>query len=131
MPVFKIYIFAGKFDSTEEARRYSEPQWEPEPDDSISTAEYEEWEDRNPSLQLTQNVDAYLDNDFIETISICFQYLSDIKMCDADIQKVKQCIQGENVFVLVYEQAFDCSGLKSDPISNSFLRYCGQYQCEL
>ena len=62
-----VYIFAGSFENIEEACLCSEPQREPEQDDSVSDEEYIEWEERNPTRKFKNNVNSYLDENFIET----------------------------------------------------------------
>ena len=123
-----VYVFSGKFENIEAACLYSQPQWEPEPDESVSDEEYAAWEDRNPSHELLKNIDSYLDEDFIETVDLDFQYLSNIGVSASDIAHIKENIGGANVLVLVYEQALGGLPLKEEPVSNSSLNYCGQFK---
>ena len=134
----KVYVFSGKFESREHACLYSEPQWEPEPDESVSDEEYEAWEDRNPTHQLEQNLDSYLlDEDAIETIDDMeclnrYDYLCGMLTDKSDINSIKDKSTGDsNILVLVFEDALGGFGLKSDPVSTDELIYCGSYQCEI
>ncbi|TCK08657.1 hypothetical protein [Marinobacterium mangrovicola] len=126
-----VYVFSGEFEDIDAACLYSQPQWEPEPDESVSDEEYAAWEDRNPSHQLRKNIDSYLDEDFIETVDLDFQYLSSIGVAASDIAHIKENIVGANVLVLVYEQALGGFSLKEKPVSNSSLTYCGQFNFKL
>ncbi|WP_130537522.1 hypothetical protein [Thiomicrorhabdus indica] len=123
-----VYVFSGEFENIEAACLYSQPQWEPEPDESVSDEEYAAWEDRNPSHELLKNIDSYLDEDFIETVDLDFQYLSNIGVAASDIAHIKENVGGANVFVLIYGQALGGFPLKETPVSNSSLTYCGQFK---
>ena len=126
-----VYIFAGHFKDREEACSYSESQWEPEPDQSVSDEEYSEWEDRNPTHKLKKNISSYLDEDFIETVEVDYQYLSNFNLGEENIAKVKVLANEANYFVLVFNDALDGFKLESQPESNSILTYCGHYECTL
>lgn len=110
---------------------YSQAQWEPEPNESVSDEEYSEWEERNPTHELRENIPCFLDEDFIETVAMSFQYLSDIGMSEPDIAKVLNKANESNVLVLVYESALGGFNLESEPISNSNFFYCDHYKCKL
>ncbi len=126
-----VYVFSGEFDDIESACLYSQPQWEPEPDESVSDEEYTAWEDRNPSHDLLGNIDSYLDEDFIETVDLDFKYLSSKGASDSDIANIRGNAGRSNVLILVYEQALGGFPLKKTPVSNSSLTYCGQFHCKL
>jgi len=123
-----VYVFCGKFEDRETAYLYSEKQWEPEPDESVSDQEYELWEQRNPTHKLKQNIDSYLDTDFIETVAIDFNYLSQY-LCNESIERIKTFINNANILVLVFEDALGGFVLKHEPVSNDQLTYCGKYHC--
>jgi hypothetical protein len=124
----KIYIFAGEFKDRADACLYSEPQWEPEPNNSVPDEEYMAWEDRNPVHRLEENVGTYLDSDFIETVDLNYDYLSSLNISDEDIRKISKTIKPEyNYFVLVFEDALGDRELKNPPVSNETLKYCGQF----
>ena len=125
----KIYVFAGEFKDRTEACVYSEPQWEPEPDDSVSDEEYLAWENRNPVHKLKDNLDTYLDSDFIETVTLDYDYLSSLNISYKDIEKIRETISPKfNYMVLVFEDALGGLELNSSPTSTEFLHYCGRYE---
>lgn len=127
-----VFIFAGEFKDRAEACLYSEPQWEPEPDSSASNEEYEAWENRNPVHRLQENIDAYLDSDFIETVDLNYAYLSSLRVSSEDIDKIKARVKPHfNYFILVFKDALDASNPGIEPVSNRVLEYCGQYECLL
>ncbi len=124
-----VHVFAGEFDSVEEACQYTEEQWEPEPDKSASDEEYSAWEDRNPIWQLRADLDVdYLDGDFIETIDgkDRIEYLERMLTSDEDRQSVRQAImKEENILVLIFDAAF--GGFDARVSSTPRLRYVGAY----
>ena len=130
-----VFVFSGQFASIEEACLYSEPQWEPEPDENASDEAYAAWEDRNPTHQLKRNINHYLDNDFIETIGDIsemsrHQYLRSMLKNKSDIDEIKAVEPANSsIFVLVFREAFDGFELKEPPISTEELTYCGEYAC--
>ena len=127
----KVYVFAGKFENRDEACLYSQPQWEPEPEETVSDEEYAEWEDRNPIHKLKDSICQYLDEDFIETVDLSFSYLTGIGVLESKIDEIRMKVGDANYFVLVYRQAMygDESGIK--PISNATLKFCGVYDCSI
>ena len=132
----KVYVFSGKFASRIEACLYSQPQWEPEPDESVSDEEYEEWEDRNPVTRLKENIDSYLDEDFIETIESSdslsrHKYLSSMLKEASSLGTIEAAEpDGANIFVLIYEDALGGFDLKKEPTSTKELSYCGVFDCK-
>jgi hypothetical protein len=126
-----VYIFAGCFQNRDQACLYSEPQWEPKPDDDVDEIN-EAWEDNNPRHSLKQNIDAYLDSDFIETVDLDYEYLNSFQISSTDIESIQNLLNDKvNIFVLVFEAALDGFDLENQPITNSVLTYCGNYNCEL
>jgi len=132
----KVYVFSGKFSSRDEACKYSQPQWLPEPDESASDEEYEEWEDNNPSCQLKRNIDSYLDEDFIETIESSdsmerHSYLSAMLKDSSNIEIIQAAEpEDANIFVLIFEDALGGFELKAEPVSTKELSYCGCFDCK-
>lgn len=125
----KVFVFAGEFKSREDACLYSEPQWEPEPDESVSDEEYMEWEERNPVHGLKDNINTHLDSDYIETVDLNYGYLSSLNVKDEDINKLRETILPNfNYMVLVFEDALGGFELDATPCSNRFLKYCGRYE---
>ena len=125
-----LHVFSGNFSSGEEARAYSEEQWEqPAPDDSWSDEAYAAWEDRNPTWTLDDDLDVeYMDSDFIETIrgGDRLEYLETQLADSNDGSKLRGLIPVEdNTLVLIMSAAFD--GKKVSLSSTPKLRYHGQY----
>ena len=126
-----VYIFSGYFNSREDACLYSEPQWLLEPDETASDEEYYEWENQNPKHQLRKNIDIRMDTDFIETVAKDYEYLFELKISNYQLNEIREKSINSNYLVLVYEQAFGSIQCLPQPVSNSFLIYCGKYQCFL
>lgn len=128
----RVYVFSGHFDSREAACLYSEPQWPPEPVGDVSDEVYQQWEDAGSKHRLKDNIDGYLDSDFIETVDLDYSYLSALKISGADIEAIENMVSDQcNIFVLVFEEALDGFELESTPVTNSVLKYCGHYACEI
>lgn len=132
-----VFVFSGQFSSRAEACLYSEPQWEPEPDENATNEDYAAWEDRNPTHQLKRNINHYLDHDFIETIDDMnemsrHQYLEALLKHKNDIETIKAVEpHASNILVLVFREAFDGLDLNVPPTSTEELTYCGEYLCFL
>ena len=133
----RVHIFSGEFANREAACEYSEAQWEPEPDESVSAEEYREWEDRNPTWQMKSDLGGlYLDSDFIETIGIddgdWYRYLSQyLTEPDAAARVLGGIDPRANFLVLIFEEALGDYPLKSPLKSTAKLAYCGEHACQL
>jgi hypothetical protein len=123
----KLHVFAGAFPSRDEACVHSEPQWEPEPDDSVSEEEYSAWEDRNPVWGLRDDLGIGLDSDFIETIDgdQRYDYLAGYLVDDADLDAVRAAAGDSNILVLIFPDALH--DRKARLKSTSRLTYCGAF----
>lgn len=66
---YPFHLFGAVFTDDAEAQRYAFEQWEPEPSESASDAEYSAWEDRNPTWRLAQELEFYIDSDFVELLA--------------------------------------------------------------
>ncbi len=126
-----VYIFSGSFKNIHEASLYSVPQWQPEPDESVSDEEYLEWEERNPTHKLQDHIDSSLDEDFIETVKVDYSYLDCLSISNECQAKIKRVTKNDTFWVLVFENALSDFKLKQKPTSNSVLHYCGEYTCGL
>lgn len=127
-----VHVFVGRFADRQDACAYTEPQWEPEPDDSVSDEEYEEWEERNPSWKLRDHLGPeYLTPDFIETITDAdrFDYLARLVGDSAAAARLKEEAGAANTLVLVFSGAF---GERPPKVrSTPFLTYLGEFACDL
>lgn len=61
-----FHLFGANFATESEAQKFVFEQWEPEPPESASEAEYVSWEDRNPTWRLAEELGFYMDSDFVE-----------------------------------------------------------------
>lgn len=61
-----VHLFGANFATEAEAQKFVFEQWEPEPPESASEADYVSWEDRNPSWRLAEDLGFYMDSDFVE-----------------------------------------------------------------
>jgi len=127
-----VHVFAGTFESREEAVLYTEPQWEPEPAEDVSDERYREWEDRNPIWGMRTDLDVYLDSDFIETIDgpDRYTYLQGMLVDGAEIQSIRERAPASaNMLVLIFHQAL--GGFPALMSSTPRLTYCGEWACSL
>ncbi len=128
-----VHVFVGAFASRDDACTYTEAQWEPEPDDSVSDEAYRAWVDRNPSWQMRSDLgDPYLDSDFIETIDgpDRFDYLAGLLTEPDAIERIREYVShSDNVVVLVFAEAL--GGFAGIMKSTPRLKYCGQFACQL
>ena len=124
-----LHVFSGSFSSDEEARKYSEAQWEvPAPDDSWSDEAYSDWEDRNPSWALRDDLNVYLASDFIETIfgEEKNDYLVGQLAKDADRVRIREEIPASaNTLVLIMSEAL--GGFSGTLRATPTLRYHGEF----
>jgi len=63
-----FHLFGANFATEAEAKKFVCEQWEPEPPESASEAEYVSWEERNPTWRLAEELGFYMDSDFVELI---------------------------------------------------------------
>ena len=61
-----FHLFGATFSTEAEAQQFVFEQWEPAPPDSASESEYLAWEDRNPTWRLSEELEFYMDSDFVE-----------------------------------------------------------------
>lgn len=61
-----FHLFGANFATESDAQKFVFEQWEPEPPESTSEAEYISWEDRNPTWRLAEELGFYMDSDFVE-----------------------------------------------------------------
>ncbi|HEY1067310.1 MAG TPA: hypothetical protein VGE52_14410 [Pirellulales bacterium] len=127
-----VHVFVGRLASRAEACLYTEQQWEPEPDESASDEEYEEWEDRNPTWMLKEDLNPpYLSPDFIETITTAdrFAYLGRLLTDPQGIEQIEAQGRGSNTLVLIFSGAF--AEFPAVMRSTPTLRYLGEFGCDL
>jgi hypothetical protein len=133
----RVHVFTGEFAHREAACEYSEAQWEPEPDESISDEEYRRWEDRNPTWQMKSDLGGlYLDSDFIETVMSdevdWYKYLGGyLTEPDAAARVLGGIDPRANTLVSIFEEALGGHPLNSPMKSTAKLAYCGYFACKL
>lgn len=134
---YAFHLFAGRFADDQQAQGFAFEQWEPEPDASASNAEYQAWEERNPSWRLEQELGFYMDSDFIELVSSqdCPQYLESLIRDDAQKQRLRSRVEpGHSHFIIVAQQSIygdrqsTTSGApQRQPSSTATLDYLGEF----
>jgi hypothetical protein len=127
-----VHVFAGHFDNRESACAYTEAQWESEPGAEATDEEYAAWEERNPVWLMKDELNAYLDSDFIETIfgEGRYEYLGQrLTQPDALANIRKLAGEESNTLVLIFFEAL--GGFSAEMKSTSKLQYCGQFACRL
>ena len=131
-----VYVYAGGFRDREDACAYALDQWEPKPPPTATEAEYEAWEDRNPTWQMRSDLgEAYLDHDFIEVIDDMehlsrYDYLrSMLKNADDIAGILSSAGPDTNILVLIFKEAL--GGFEAQMRSTPRLTYCGEFPCTL
>lgn len=112
----KFHLFAGKFASEEEARAYSLPQWEPEPDSDVSDAEYRAWELRNPSWKLAEDLGVPLEEDFVQVSRQIETVVHETR--NDELHKLSK-LKPFDTFILVFADAYDCSDAHFEKIART------------
>jgi hypothetical protein len=127
-----VHVFVGSFENRDVACEYTEPQWEPEPDENATDQEYKAWEDRNPSWQMSSNLGVYLDPDFVETLHADdgFDFLAAILTEESALDRIR-AISGDQDDFLVLIFSVALGGFPAEMKSTPRLRYCGQFACDL
>ncbi|NMZ49509.1 hypothetical protein [Pseudomonas poae] len=74
-----FHLFGANFATEAEAKRFVCEQWEPEPPESASEAEYVSWEERNPTWRLAEELGFYMDSDFVELIGTTEDVIAQIR----------------------------------------------------
>lgn len=74
-----FHLFGATFAGDAEARLYVFEQWEPEPPENASEAEYDAWDDRNPTWRLAEELEFYMDSDFVELADTPYNVTSQIR----------------------------------------------------
>ncbi|CRM23547.1 MULTISPECIES: hypothetical protein [Pseudomonas] len=74
-----FHLFGANFATEAEAKKFVCEQWEPEPPESASEAEYVSWEERNPTWRLAEELGFYMDSDFVELIGTTEDVIAQIR----------------------------------------------------
>lgn len=123
----KLHVFAGSFDSRADACLNTQEQWEPEPGEEVSDAEFAAWEDRNPTWGLSDELGIGLDSDFVETIDDenRFEYLRDYLISPSDLDMIRAAAGESNILVLIFPDALHEPDSRF--VSTSKMKYCGSF----
>jgi hypothetical protein len=127
-----VHVFVGRFEGEEEACAYTQAQFEPEPDESAGDDDYAEWEDREPTWLMKDDLGIdYLDSDFIETITEAerYDYLGKLLVNGEDLKRILAADPAANTLVLIFHEAL--GGFAAEMKSTAKLTYCGEYAADL
>ena len=129
-----VHVFVASFPTSGDAQTYTQELWESEPDSSVSDEEYADWEDRNPTWKMRDELGiTFLDSDFIEIVwgsagsqdRADWTYLaSQIDSEGADACKAMAPI-GSNTLILILEGATGRFPFQFR--STSTLFHCGKF----
>lgn len=130
---YPFHLFAATFESETHARQFAFEQWQPEPAASASAAEFAAWEERNPSWQLAQELELFMDSDFVE-LDESLDYVQSLMADEA--QKAQLCSRSLaefSHFIIVGDNAIygdrrsaDQANLRQ-PQSTATLTYLGHF----
>ncbi|MGE8392411.1 hypothetical protein HFV04_023940 [Pseudomonas sp. BIGb0427] len=130
---YPFHLFAATFESETHARQFAFEQWQPEPPASASAAEFAAWEDRNPSWQLAQELELFMDSDFVE-LDASLDYVQSLMADEA--QKAQLCSRSLDAFshfIIVGDNAIYGDRRSADhsrsrqPQSTATLTYLGHF----
>lgn len=127
-----VHIFRGDFGGVENARRYTQESWQPEPPETATDEEYSEWENNNPRWAMRDDLGLSLDSDFIETIESegAVDYLKTMLAPQVvDDELASHITAPADTLVLIFREAI--SGDDAAVESCGPLSYLGQFACKL
>ena len=125
-----VHIFIGEFNDRQEALSYTQEYWHPEPADSVSDKEYEEWENNNPKWLMRDDLNCFLDADFIETITDAnkFSYLKSIVKEPEKVKNLESNLQStKSTLILIFDKAIGTENVKMK--STNRIDYKGEFKC--
>lgn len=125
-----VHIFVGEFENREDATCYTQGKWEPEPDDSATDEEYNEWEERNPIWQMRDDLNCYLDSDFIETITDEFklEYFNGLVKNESTTSQYSELLSSQkSALILIFDLALHESEKNIEMKSTDRMKYIGKY----
>jgi len=128
-----VHVFVGTFRDRDEACRYSQENWEPEPPAPATEQELLDWDQRNPVWPMRSDLGiAYLDPDCIETIDGAdrYDYLNRMLKHRGAIDRIRQTAGSQaNILVLIFKEAL--GGFDARCQSTPRLTYCGEFPCTI
>lgn len=129
-----VHIFVGEFENRQDATSYTQGRREPEPDDSATDEEYSKWEERNPIWQMRDDLNCYLDSDFIETITDEFklEYFGDLVKNDSLTSQYSELLNSQkSVLILIFDLALHESEKNIEMKSTQKMEYVGKFPTEI
>ncbi|MDD1015065.1 hypothetical protein [Pseudomonas rubra] len=130
---YPFHLFAATFQSEDQARQFAFEQWQPEPPEDASPAQYTAWENNNPSWLLVQELEFFLDSDFVE-LDESLAYVQSLVASEA--QKALLCsrsLEAFSHFIIVGDNAINGDRRAPDhaplrqPQSTTTLTYLGHF----
>ncbi|MGC5703363.1 hypothetical protein J4P02_24500 [Pseudomonas sp. NFXW11] len=134
---FAFHLFAARFPDQAAAELFAFEQWQPQPAEDASEAEFSAWEACNPSWCLKQELEYYMDSDFVELIGSQEypDYLESLIRSEAEKQQLQARIDaGYSHFILVGSESIygdrrtdDPGPVQRKPCSTATLDYLGEF----
>ncbi|MBF4211059.1 hypothetical protein [Pseudomonas donghuensis] len=130
---YPFHLFAATFESEAHAQLFAFEQWQPEPSAEASADEYQAWEARNPTWRLAQELEFFMDSDFVE-LDESLEYVQSLVANEA--QKALLCsrsLDGFSHFIIVGDNAIygdrrsPGGSHPRQPQSTAILTYLGHF----
>ncbi|WP_175652794.1 hypothetical protein [Pseudomonas sp. Marseille-P9899] len=134
-----FHLFGANFFSDEEAKLFTFEQWEPEPPATATDTEFSDWEDRNPTWRLADELEFHMDSDFVELPSGLDSVVSQMNSPAERAEVIAKGSQfthfimiGTNPDAIWHDRrshSFQVEPVTRLPESTSTLTYLGKYNC--
>ena len=134
-----FHLFGANFASDEEAKLYAFEQWEPKPPATSSAAEYSDWEDRNPTWRMADELEFNIDSDFVELPGGLERVVSQISSPAERAEAIAKCAPfthfimiGTNRDAMWHDRRSRSSQVEPVtrlPESTGTITYLGEYNC--
>jgi hypothetical protein len=125
-----VHIFIGKFENREDATAYTQERWEPEPESSATEEEFKKWEERNPIWLMRNDLNCYMDSDFIETITdkVKLKYFKGLVNDLQLINKYSELLRIEkSALILIFDLALSENEKNIEMKSTNKMEYIGKF----
>lgn len=129
-----VHIFIGEFENRDNATSYTQGRWEPEPDESATDEQYSKWEERNPIWKMRDDLNCYLDSDFIETITdeIKLKYFGGLVKNDSLTRQYSKLLSNQkSALILIFDSALHESEKDIKMKSTERMEYIGKFPTEI
>jgi len=122
-----LYLFSGLFGSIEAAGAYCERDWGEAPSDDASPQQWEAWENEFPKWKFREELDVYLDEDFMEFHfgSERVEALEELLALDLERQNVESLIENDDTLIVLDDNAL--GDFPAELKSTYALRFLGAY----